>query len=407
MIIQKLKKFIKKKIAFLYRYGTLKILFPVYYNFYKRKGIEENKVIFLETSFSQLSNSFVYLHSELKKYNYKIECYFLEKQLIKKIEYTKRVLWFLKSLATAKYLFINEASDVASCIKMRKETKLIQTWHGCGAFKKFGMSTAELIFGGTREDKLRFPNYKNIDIVTVSSSEVIWAYAEAMELENEKEKIKPIGVSRTDVYFDEKFKNDSYNKLYQLIPQAEGKKIILYAPTFRGRVANAKTSNRLNIEMFYENFSEEYVLLIKHHPLVKKRPKILEYCQNFAFDCTEILSIEELLCVTDICISDYSSLIFEFSLFEKPMIFFAYDLEEYFDWRGFYYSYEELTPGPVFTNNLEIVKYIKEIDKNFDKNKVIEFKNKFMSACDGNSTKRILDLVFEDTIKNKGRNKQW
>lgn len=406
MIIQKLKKFIKKKIAFLYRYGTLKILFPVYYNFYKRKGIEENKVIFLEMRYLYLSNSFLLLEEELvKNYNYNIKYCFLGGNYVKRIKYTKNCLNFLKELATAKYVFVNDASNVISCLNLKKETTVIQTWHGCGAFKKFGFSTADLLFGDNYKNQVRFPNYKNLKYITVSSPEAIWAYAEAMGLENEKEKIKPIGVSRTDVYFDEKFKNDSYNKLYQLIPQAEGKKIILYAPTFRGRVANAKTSNRLNIEMFYENFSEEYVLLIKHHPLVKKRPKILEYCQNFAFDCTEILSIEELLCVTDICISDYSSLIFEFSLFEKPMIFFAYDLEEYFDWRGFYYSYEELTPGPVFTNNLEIVKYIKEVDKNFDKNKVIEFKNKFMSACDGNSTKRILDLVFEDTIKNKGRNK--
>ena len=110
------------------------------------------------------------------------------------------------------------------------------------------------------------------------------------------------------------------------------------------------------------------------------------------------MSIEDLLCVSDVCISDYSSLVFEYSLFEKPMIFFAYDLDNYYDWRGFYYDYKDFVPGPIHTTCEEMIDYIKNLDTQFDKNKVIEFKNKFMSACDGHATERIMKLVFDESL---------
>ena len=105
------------------------------------------------------------------------------------------------------------------------------------------------------------------------------------------------------------------------------------------------------------------------------------------------MEIEELLCTADICISDYSSLIFEYSLFEKPMIFFAYDLDEYFDYRGFYYDYDEMTPGPIVKDSHELIRTIKEIDAAFDPAEVAAFKEKFMSACDGKATERIIDTI--------------
>ena len=110
---------------------------------------------------------------------------------------------------------------------------------------------------------------------------------------------------------------------------------------------------------------------------------------------TEELEIDELLCTCDICISDYSSLIFEYSLFEKPMIFFAYDLKDYDDWRGFYYDYEELTPGPVVQTTEEVIECIKNTEVNFDPEEIREFRNKFMSACDGHATERLIELITE------------
>ena len=99
--------------------------------------------------------------------------------------------------------------------------------------------------------------------------------------------------------------------------------------------------------------------------------------------------------VADICISDYSSLVFEYALFERPIIFFAFDLEDYIDNRGLYYDFDEITPGPICKTNDEMIDYIRNIEEKFDKQEVVDFKQKFMCSCDGHSTERILQFAEE------------
>ena len=140
-----------------------------------------------------------------------------------------------------------------------------------------------------------------------------------------------------------------------------------------------------------EALGGEYVLLVKQHPIVKMRPPIPEGAKGFAFDVSDSCTIEDLICVCDICISDYSSLIYEYSLMDRPMVFFAYDLEEYGDWRGFYYDYEELTPGPVVRTTGEVISWIRE--EKFDMEQVRAFRKRFMSACDGHATERLLKAI--------------
>ncbi len=84
-------------------------------------------------------------------------------------------------------------------------------------------------------------------------------------------------------------------------------------------------------------FGDTHDKLITQHPIVKNRPAVPEECADFAFDVSDKAGINELLCGADLVISDYSSLVFEYSLFERPMIFFACDREDYADWRGCYY----------------------------------------------------------------------
>ena len=180
-----------------------------------------------------------------------------------------------------------------------------------------------------------------------------------------------------------------------MIPEAEGKRVLLYAPTFRGNVSEAVAPDALDLEEMAEELGDQYLLLIKHHPVIRKRPEIPDGAGKFAVDVTESMEIEELLCTCDLCISDYSSLIFEYSLFERPLVFFAYDLEEYGDWRGFYYDYDELTPGPVVRTTGEVIQYIRETEKEFDPERIRAFRNKFMSACDGHATDRLIELVTE------------
>ena len=393
-----LKKFKKKFISKLrrirkhYRY---KVYFPKVYSSYCTEPVQENKVLFLEMRFTKLSNSFELIYKALEESGeYDLKCSYVQFNFIRGREFTQRVNEMLKELATAKYVFVDDASLILSSIPLRKETVAINLWHACGAFKKFGRSTAELKFGSSAATLDKYPNYGNLTHVTVSSPEVIWAYEEAMHLP--KGIVKATGVSRTDQFYDKEFVESRKQKLYEIMPEAKDKKVILYAPTFRGHVATASSPDRIDFERFCRELGNEYVIVCKHHPFVKNPPIIPEELQHFARDLTKFLSIEDLLCCADICISDYSSLVFEYSLFEKPMIFYAYDYDNYCDWRGFYYDYSEFTPGPVVQTEDELLNSIKNIDTQFDKQKVIDFKEKFMGSCDGHATERIIALMKEN-----------
>lgn len=395
----KIRKKFRKPLTKIYRFFTLKLLYPTVYKIKAKRTLKDDKVVFVEIRLSELSNSFSLIHKELTEdYNFNVHSHFLRVGFASRREQIKLATKMVSDISDAKYIIVNEGSGVIGSLPIRQDTIVLQTWHGCGAFKKFGMSTADLIFGDDRKNQEKYPVHKNYTYVTVSSPEVVWAYEDAMPSIKGKSIVKPVGVSRTDIFYDEEAKTKAYNRIYELVPEAKGKKIIMYAPTFRGRVVNAKTSHEFDVAYMHKYLKDDYVVIYKHHPVVKKRPEIPENLEHFAYDLTDDISIEDLIMVSDICISDYSSLVFEYSLFERPMIFFAYDLDDYYDWRGFYYDYYEFVPGPIFSNTNDIVKYINGISKNFDKQKVIDFKNKFMSACDGHATERIMKMTFKEDL---------
>lgn len=393
-VVKKYKKKVVSKLRKARKYHRYKMYFPKLYESYCKEPVQENKVLFLEMRFTELSNSFQYLYKKLEETGeYELSCAYVQFNFIRGHEFTKRVQEMLKELATSKYVFVDDASLILSSIPLREETVAINLWHACGAFKKWGRSTAELKFGSSAATLDEYPNYGNLSHVTVSSPEVIWAYEEAMNLP--KGVVKATGVSRTDLFYDEEFVGSRRQKLYDIMPEAKDKKVILYAPTFRGHVSTAKSPDKIDFARFYEALGDKYVIVCKHHPFVKKPPVIPEELSSFARDLTNDLSIEDLLCCADICISDYSSLVFEYSLFEKPMIFYAYDYDTYCDWRGFYYDYSEFTPGPVVQTEDDLLDAIVNIDTQFDKQRVIDFKEKFMGSCDGHATERIIELMHE------------
>ncbi len=370
---------------------------PAIYEEAAKQPVDERKVLFAEGKLTAMPDAYTLLWNRLeKRYDFDLSYITLRQNSVRYKEYEQNCEAFVRELATAKYVFLNDASDVVSCVPLRPETKVVQLWHACGAFKKWGMSTADLKFGGSREDILRHPFYKNLSMVTVSSPEVEWAYREAMVLEDTPEVVQPIGVSRTDVFHDPSFVDAARRRVELRYPACKDKQIILYAPTFRGHVKTAKGPGDLDIEALRDALGDTHVLLIKHHPFVKCPPEIPEGCETFAFQVGNRLPIDALLCAADICISDYSSIVFEYSLFERPMAFFAPDLSDYGDWRGFYYDYDELTPGPVFQDNECLIEWLTHLDERFDKAEVSAFRNRFMSSCDGFATRRIIERVFDE-----------
>lgn len=379
---------------------------PEIYNRHSSEPVDERKVVLIENSMTELSNSLQLIYQDLKASGkYRVHVHHLGKNLIHREEHDINGARLANDLGTARYVFLSEACNVLSCLKLRPETTVVQLWHGCGAFKKFGRSTASLMFGPDLEHMNRHPQYENYDLVTVSSPEVVGIYEEAMGLEN-RGIVQAIGVSRTDVFFDRDYLDKAAERVYEKVPQARGKKVIFYAPTFRGKVAIAETPNykQFNLRKLKEALGDDTIILIKHHPIIKDyhMPKIPEDLKGtFAVDVTRTLSVEDLMITADVCITDYSSLIFEYSLLDKPLIFYAYDLKDYYDWRGFYYDYYEMTPGPVCQTMDELTRALAQPGYGYDAEKMKAFREKFMSSCDGHSTERIEKFAFGKSLRSK------
>ena len=371
-----------------------RIIYPCDYKISSVKQIDNNKVIFVENHEDHLTDNFVLVYKELKDRKYDIHIHYLKVASSGWGEIIKRSVALIKDMATARYVFLNESNSLFGSFKLRKETGLIQLWHACGAFKKWGFSVAEKSFGDDENALRKYSGHRNYTLMTVSGDEVCWAYEEAFGLTDKKGIVKPLGVSRTDVFFDENRKREAFDKLNDIDINLIGKKIIVYLPTFRGSIAGAKGPDAFKVSEML-SLKDEYVILIKNHPFVKEPSPIPGNAKDYCIEIVDELTVEDMLIIADICITDYSSVVFEYSLLNKPIIFYAYDIKEYDMERGFYYKYEEFVPGPIVYNMSELAEAVKGIDQ-FDYERLKDFRNRFMNGCDGQATKKLLAAIGID-----------
>lgn len=383
---------IKKKIVLLRRKILFFWLWPMAFNLFSKKPINEKLILFAyNQNYDNLPDNMAGIFDFLKERGYDCRIMHSPKNPLKRFLFG---ITFQKYYARCKCVFLTDNFDPLYAHQPRKGTKVIQLWHACGAFKKWGYSTLDLAWGGSREDMLRFPMHNTYTHVFVSSEAVIPCYAEAFRCSERR--IMAYGTPRTDVYFDKNFVSSQREELLKIFPEIGDRKIILYAPTFRGNSPTAAyNENPLDYEKLKAALGDEYALVMKLHPFTAKKFGLTEDEKekyvDFIFDGSKNLKIETALCAADILIADYSSLIFEYALLNKPMLFYAYDLEEYEHDRSFYFDYKSFVPGKIVINNDEIIKAIQ--DKDFRADRIPAFREKFMGACDGECVKRIAECA--------------
>ena len=167
---------------------------------------------------------------------------------------------------------------------------------------------------------------------------------------------------------------------------------ILYAPTFRDSEVSNPTLH-LNLKAVEESLAEDEVLLIRLHPHVAQniRESFFEPYAGKIYHVSDYSEIAALLAVSEVLITDYSSIVFEYCLLERPMLFYAYDLKE-FEQRGrnFYRDYRNFVPGPVLESEEALLNCLKAKDYHVDES----FVAKNFPLLDGNATSRLFALIF-------------
>jgi CDP-glycerol glycerophosphotransferase (TagB/SpsB family) len=295
-------------------------------------------------------------------------------------------------LATSRVFIVDDYFFPIYVVRPRPGTTIIQTWHACGAFKKIGYSVLGKTFGMDEEFASRVRIHSNYDVCLMGSQGAVPAYAEAFRQPPERF-VTSLGIPRTDVFFGEGRLARSRAAVRARYALPDGKRVILYAPTFRGdSVADAHATDDLDLDLLHRTLGDEYVLLVRLHPFIRSRTEIGPGLAGFAVDASDYPDINELMLVSDVLVTDYSSAIFEYALLGRPMVFFAPDYEAYERERGFYFDYRTGVPGPIFETTAALAEHLRA--GVFDTAVVERFRDASFDVADGRSTERVTDELI-------------
>lgn len=300
-------------------------------------------------------------------------------------------------IAAQDVIFIDDYAPVLGFFNLGKKTKLIQVWHAGEGFKSVGYSR----FG---KDGSPFPQgscHKKYTHVITGSEHLVRVFREVFAIE--KEAFYPVGMPRLDGFTDENTATEFKKTFYDKYPSLKNKKIILFAPTYRGfeqKLAYYDYS-KIDLERIYEFCVKEgYAFLIKMHPFVKEMIHISDKYSDIIWDFTEYPNINELYYITDILITDYSSNYFEYALMKRPVVFYTYDRQVYELIRGVHRSVKDNAPGKVCDSFDELMECLEK--KDFEFHKTLEFVNDNFGDYQGNASDRVIDEILLKGAENHG-----
>lgn len=276
-----------------------------------------------------------------------------------------------------------------------KHTTYIQTWHGT-PLKKIGVDIEEVRMSGIDTVKYRkgFINaVRYWDYLISPNPYSTKIFRQAFQFNGE---FIESGYPRNDYLYNAN--NDLHIlHLKQKYNIPEDKKVILYAPTWRDHhfTENGKYQFKLelDLEQLKERLGDEYIVLLRLHYLIASKLDIAKF-KGFAYDFSQFEDIRELYLISDLLITDYSSVFFDYANLQRPIIFFVYDIDEYRDkLRGFYLDFENMAPGPLVKTTEEVIQEIEQLEKNYFKlpNQFEQFYEEYCKWEDGNASKRVVE----------------
>lgn len=357
------------------------------------------RLLFCSDSRAELSGNMKNVYDRLVERGldkrFRIRCLFKESVKARRSIGEKFRAPFL--LARADIILIDDFNPTVKQLTFKPGVKVIQLWHACGAFKTVGFSRT----GKPGGPFITNTNHRAYTHAIASSRHVARFYAEAFGMRPED--VYPTGVPRTDVFFDEGCRAATAAAMHEAYPQTEGKRVILFAPTFRG---NGAKSGHYPLHLLDYGALASFcrrtgsVFLFKMHPFVHDPVLIPEEDADVLLDCSDSREINDLLFITDLLVTDYSSVIYEASILDIPMLFYAFDLEQYVASRDFYEPFETFVPGRIVRCFDELLTAIE--DEDYQHEKVEPFRERNFEYRDGHSTDRVIDwLILGDVPEDR------
>ncbi len=297
-------------------------------------------------------------------------------------------------MARSKYFVFNVRQPL--WMKKREGMIFLETWHGT-PLKKLVFDQEE-VMGASPLYKYQF--YKQAskwDYLVAANKFSSEAFRSAFLFDKE---MLEYGYPRNDIMYSPD-KDQMAAKIRKSLRIPEGKKTILYAPTWRddeyyGKGAY-KFALKLDLHLLKKELGKDYVVLLRTHYFIADSLDVTGL-EDFAYNVSKYNDITELYLISDLLITDYSSVFFDYANLKRPILFYTYDLDKYRDMlRGFYMDIETEVPGPLLFTSEEVVEAIKDIDQITDQyqEKYAQFYERFCSLEDGHAAENIAKRVFD------------
>lgn len=376
------------------------LAFKLVFNFFKLFPLK-HKITFVIT----FGDNSKYIYDEIKRQQQEIEVvvlyegasrvYFEEYDEVKKIPFESlnfmQIIKSIYHLATSKYIIVDNYFGFLATTDFRKGAECLQLWHASGAIKKFGLEDQSVQYRSERAKKRFNKVYSKFDKVVIGSDIMGNTFIRSFNIP--KEKLLKTGVPRTDFFYKEALHSEIIKGMVRENEALKNKKKILYAPTYRDNELD-HFEMKLELDLLYKELGEDYIILLRLHPAIKTKTNYADLYPGFVLDYSSSkYDINHLLLIADYLITDYSSIPYEFSLLNKPIIFFAYDLEKYSLERGLVENYDQMVPGPVVKETNDVIKLIKE--NQFDMQQLKAYANKWNKYSKGYSSHNVVNYLLQ------------
>jgi CDP-glycerol glycerophosphotransferase (TagB/SpsB family) len=296
-----------------------------------------------------------------------------------KLAYFGRLLRGMYHLRTAGLFVVDNAYLPVHVAPHRAGTTVVQVWHAAGALKRFGVDTAR---PPTEPERTFLHRYYDWVVTTGEASRAPWAAA----LRTVPERVIPLGTPRTDFFFDAAAMAAARERLVAAYPALAGRRVVLYAPTFRGRGKNKRPAVGLDAARLRAALPADHLLVLKSHPNLSPVDIPTSGYDVIVDPGSEI---NDLLALTDVLVTDYSSSIFEYALLRRPLVLLAGDLADYEMDPGLYVDYRAEMIGTQVVDTDGVIAAI--LEERFDLSGYDAFISRHLGACDGRASSRFVE----------------
>ena len=364
---------------------------------FARFPFQARRVVFATARTPVLDGNLAFIHRSMHERRPDIECVFLLEPYsygwMGKLRYFMRLVRGVYYLQTSGLVVVDNAYFPVHVVRHRPATTVVQVWHAAGALKRFGLDAPVL----RRPSERRFL-HRNYDYVVVGGESARHPYASA--LRTPVRRVLALGSPRTDFFFDHAAMALARRRILAAHPELDGRRVVLYAPTFRGAGEMKRPAPGFDAERLRAELPADHALVLKTHPNLDPEATLTA---GFDLVIDHTAEINEFFTISDILVTDYSSSIFEWALLRRPLVLLVGDLDRYEHDPGMYIDYRHGMIGTQVTDTDGVAAAI--LGDAFDLDAYDGFVERHLAMSDGQASARFVERFAPDPVVARSRDR--